>query len=82
MSRKMTFTHDSTICRYIRDLTAEYGYPPTVEELKERIGFSKTATFYHLRNQRGNLWNWQDGRARTLRLLPAGLRLAEGDGDA
>lgn len=39
-------TRDETILSAIRDLTAELGWPPTVRELAQRVGFNSPGTMH------------------------------------
>ncbi len=62
------------IVKAIRELTAEYGYPPTMREVATRVGVSSSDTIYQrlkmLRTE--GLITWEEGKPRTLRLIPQG----------
>lgn len=55
-------------------LSSEWGYPPTVREVCEALGFASTnaAAEQLERLRRLGLVQWEAGRARTLRLTGSG----------
>ena len=56
---------------FIRDFSREYGYPPTVREIGERIGLKSPSTVkFHLDNLRSaGLIQWDGGKTRSITLL-------------
>jgi repressor LexA len=55
----------------IRTATQHNGYPPTIREIADAIGASHGCVATHLDVMRANGdVDWEDGRGRTLRLLP------------
>ena len=82
MTKDNQLQNKRNIARAIYDLD-QRGYHPTVREVMEATGRTSTSVmYYNLAAGRNVYWEWEDYIGRSLRLLPAGLRLAEGDGDA
>ena len=55
----------------IRTATADKGYPPTIRELAKLVGASPSCVAQHLDVMRAcGAVDWEDGKGRTLRLLP------------
>ena len=59
------------IIKAIRRLTLQHGYPPTIRELMDDLAIlSPNGVKQHLRLLRRKGWvDWQDGKARTLRIM-------------
>ena len=81
MQKQTREIHQRDIARAIHAVN-ESGLNATVRDVMNGTGISSSSVaYYYLLHGRGTLWQWEDGKSRTLRLLPAGLRLAQ-DGDA
>jgi len=67
----MTTAAENAILRAIADFTEYYGWPPTLRELAADLGmFAHSSVDYHLRRLRDQgLVDWEDGKARTLRVV-------------
>ena len=57
----------------------EWGYPPTLRDLGERLGITATGVKHHLDVMRvRGLVDWEDGMARTLRVTDVGEEVSRG----
>ncbi len=59
-----------SVLRYIAIFAKRYGYPPTMREIANGLGYgSKEAIRYHLRALRTQgIVDWQEGAGRTIRI--------------
>lgn len=68
---------DADLVGLYRALRARLGLAPTVREMADAAGLATHSAMHrHLLRLRGRLFEWEDGKARTLRILdqehPAG----------
>ena len=56
----------------LKDLFLKKGYPPTIRDVQEHMGLSNVSVaLYRLnRLRRRGLIDWEENKARTMRILP------------
>ena len=69
--RPRALVTDAEVLAFIRESTRDRGFPPTVREITRGVGLRATSALYVrlLRMQVKGLVTWQEGTARSIRVL-------------
>lgn len=72
----MSIVSDAQFVRFIHDYQAEHQYPPSVTDIVEHTGLSRSTVQWHLQRMmsEGKITR-RPQSARTIVVLPAGLEL-------
>lgn len=71
----MNQVSDIEFIQFIVDYRTEHGFPPSVTEMVDRFGLARSTIQWHLeRMAREGMVERVGGRARALKVLPAGMK--------
>ena len=62
---------DQLLLDFISGFTLKHGYPPTIQEMVEHLGYKSTGSIYSrlMRLERDGYISWKERSARTMKVL-------------